>query len=154
MLMTVSCCAAICQSVAAVQLASLAPLGALSHRFNFLIIYMEPRAATKKRYASLAMPKATCLEFQVSHVCRLIMRVKIRWYRGLCRNSPHGWGNHRKISARRQFGEGSATSHFLNWGPLPQNEVCRIARTVKEGERMEKVENRDGLNMNLRISNT
>ena len=30
--------------------------------------------------------------------------------------------------------EGSANSHILKWGPLPPNEVGRIAQHVKKGE--------------------
>ena len=39
MLITLSHCSAICQSVTEVLLTSVAPLGAVSHRYNFNLIY-------------------------------------------------------------------------------------------------------------------
>ena len=41
---------------------------------------------------------------------------------------------HEKNLASRLSGERCATIHRLKWGPLPPNEVCRIAKHVWKGE--------------------
>ena len=40
--------------------------------------------------------------------------------------------------SREPSDEGCATSYRLKWGPLPPNDVCRIAQHVSEGEGRKK----------------
>ena len=72
-----------------------------------------------------------------------IPNIKIYSFNGhLPRISHHSWGlcmdlltftfKQRKTSARRPSGEGCATSNFLKSGPLPPNEVGKIAQHVRE----------------------
>ena len=78
---------------------------------------------------------ATCPEFQVSHARFQMTRVTMRRYRGLCtdllgfalqpRRTPE------KLS-KETVNKGCATSHRLKWGPLPPNEVGRIAQHVRD----------------------
>ena len=58
----------------------------------------------------------------------------IRWSRGLCTDSLAFVLQLRKTSARRPSDEGCVTSLHLKCGPLPPNEVGRIAQHVKQRE--------------------
>ena len=80
----------------------------------------------------------TYSECHVSHVCRLLIRMMIKWNRGCVQISwpwPYGWGNPRNITARWPPDDGSATSYYLKWGPLLPRDVVRIALHIREEER-------------------
>ena len=51
---------------------------------------------------------------------------------------PYSCGKPRKTSARRLSDEGCATSLRLKWGPLPSNEIFRIAEHVGKGKGKKK----------------
>ena len=51
----------------------------------------------------------------------------------------------RKTSARRQSDEGSASSHHLKWGPLPQNYLGRIPQYIRDGEGRKEENDGDGI---------
>ena len=54
---------------------------------------------------------------------RLMMRLIMRLYWGLCTDQRYGRGKPRKTSTRRPSDEGCVTSHRLRWDPLPPNDV-------------------------------
>ena len=45
----------------------------------------------------------------------------------------------RENSARRLSNEGFSTIHHLKWGPLPQNDVGRIAQLIRKGKEWKNV---------------
>ena len=66
----------------------------------------------------------------------LMIRVMIKWSWGLCTDLMAfalQLRKPQKTSTRRPPDEGM-TSHCLKWGPLPPNDVSRIAQHIKKGE--------------------
>ena len=72
-------------------------------------------------------------ECHISHVCWLMIRI-MRWYQGLWTDLLVCALRLSKISARRPSDKGCVTSHHLKWGPIPLNEVSRIAQHIRNGK--------------------
>ena len=74
-------------------------------------------------------------EYHFNHVCRLIIRVTMRWFRGLCTGIMALTLRLRKTPENLSWDTVCwrlATTHRLKWVPLLLNEVGRIAQHVRE----------------------
>ena len=90
---------------------------------------------------SSSYPMTTCTEVHVSHMCQMMIRVIIRWNRGMCTDLL-GFALRRKktleISARWPS-EDCGTNNHLKWESLPPGDVDRSTQHVREKRKVELI---------------
>ena len=109
----------------------------------------------KKLWTSVAVPSQRLFASSVTSVTsvandkgdnEMIARAVHRWSPDICLTGKENPG---KPQLGDRLMKGCATSHGLKWGPLPLNEVGRIAQHVRKGEGRKERKDGEGRYINV-----